>query len=544
MNALLACCLFFQSVYCNPVESGIPFQQEHSEPGNPYLSGNKINLEAVRTTCNFLTDNDITEVDGNLIPRRKTAFIRHIKHINETLEQAWVDNRDADAEIMGLLYELRFFEASLKQKAAQQAEGPLNIWQKIRLRRDSNKSSRVFRYKQPTKVSAGLNDPTDSPFWHAADTVPLQDRFDKLAKLKKIKAKKNMVVLFDKLGTDGSAPKIDAFDLDLDNDWTLKWGDEVHTDIAGSRIFAALGYDVDHPYYYGENKLTLVFNEASEIPDASVLVERVLGTYDVDLSPFISEKGIVTTDMADSLEQLRPFIGKPYVRFKKCGLEARPDRVKRIGSFLPEALHNDERTELRGALLAHQFIGNWDTREANTLLTLVHRGNYEYYQSAVFSDLGTSFGVVQHTFPPDFKTGLVNAFPWEAVLVKNKRVRLTSPVNAILDCYSDATYDDLQWMAKKIGAIDSIALRDMVHKAHWPKPLEELYFHKLASRRASILTAFQIPDLHPIAFDRNLNYEENGVKIIENGMLLQDYEPEANPESFLDEHGRFRNYGH
>ena len=311
-----------------------------------------------------------------------------------------------------------------------------------------------------------------------------------------------------------------------------------------SRIFAALGYDVDHPYYYGENKLTLVFNESSEIPDASVLLERVFSTYAIDLSPFISEKGIVTLDMADSLERLRPFIGKPYVRFKKCGLEARPDRVKRIGSFLPEALGNEDRRELRGALLAHQFIGNWDTREANTLLTVVHEGNYQYHPSAVFSDLGTSFGVVQHTFPPDFKTGLVNAFPWEAVVVKNKRVKLTSPVNAILDCYSEATYDDLHWMAGKIAAIDSVALRDMVHKAHWPKPLEELYFHKLASRRASILAAFNINDAHPITFDRNLNYEENGVMIIENGVLLQDYEPEANPESFLDEHGRFRNYGH
>ena len=542
MNALIACCLFLQSFCCDPAHNTAPFQQ-HPEAVNHYLSGNKINLEAVRATCNFLTDNDITEVDGNPIPRRKTAFIRHIKHINETLEQAWVDDRDADAQIMELLYELAFFEGSLKQKAAQQAEGQLNIWQKIRLRLDSNKSSRVFRYRKDDAF-VQLTDPGDSPFWHAADTVPLQDRFDRLAKLKKIKAKKNMVVLFDKLGTDGSAPKIDALDLDLDNDWTLKWGDEVHTDIAGSRIFAALGYDVDHPHYYGEDKLTLVFDEASEIPNAAALVEGILATYAVDLSPFISTSGIVTVDMADSLEQLRPFIGRSYVRFKKCGLEARPDRVKRIGSFLPEALQHNERMELRGALLAHQFIGNWDTREANTLLTLVHEGNYRYHPSAVFSDLGTSFGVEQHTFPPDFKTGLVNAFPWEAAVLKNKRVRLTSPVNAILDCYAQATYDDLHWMAGKIAAIDSLALRDMVHKAHWPKPLEELYFHKLASRRASILAAFNIPDPHPIAFDRNLNYEENGVLIIENGVLLQDYNPEANPESFTDEHGRFRNYGH
>src|SRR3989338_6955602 len=109
MNALIACCLFLQSFCCGSVESST-LQHEHPEVGMQYLSGKKINLEAVRATSNFLTNNDITEVDGNLLPRRKKALIRHIKHINEKQEQAWVDNRDADAEIMELLYQLTFFE--------------------------------------------------------------------------------------------------------------------------------------------------------------------------------------------------------------------------------------------------------------------------------------------------------------------------------------------------------------------------------------------------------------------------------------------------
>ena len=52
-----------------------------------------------------------------------------------------------------------------------------------------------------------------------------------------------MAVIFKELSHTGSAPKIRTYDLDLDDEWSLKWGDEVHTDVAASRIFAAIGYD-------------------------------------------------------------------------------------------------------------------------------------------------------------------------------------------------------------------------------------------------------------------------------------------------------------
>jgi hypothetical protein len=300
---------------------------------------------------------------------------------------------------------------------------------------------------------------------------------------------------------------------------------------------------VDHPYFYGKDDLTLIFEETGTVRNTDELIQRIREIYQIDLEPFIAAKGVVTAEMATEHSDLFPFEGKSFVQFKKCGLEARPDRVKRIGSFLPEKLNNDLRRELRGALLAHQFIGNWDTREPNTLLTIVHGGNYEYRVSAVFSDLGTAFGVERHTFPPDFKVGLVNAFSWEVAVRKRGWVVLTDPVNAISEPYSEAKYEDLLWMAGKIAAIDSTMLRDMVHQAHWPAPVEELYFHKLASRRASILHAFGLTDPHPIAFDRNLNIMENGRYIVQNGQLLTDYDRENNPESLLEKRGRFRNYG-
>jgi hypothetical protein len=99
-------------------------------------------------------------------------------------------------------------------------------------------------------------------------------------------------------------------------------------------------------------------------------------------------------------------------------------------------------------------------------------------------------------------------------------------------------------MATKIAAIDGKMLEKIMNKTGWPTPIAHLYYYKLASRRASILSAFNIVDPHPIFFDENYSYSENGVEIINNGELVVDYAVNENPESFLQTKGRFRNYGH
>jgi hypothetical protein len=170
-------------------------------------------------------------------------------------------------------------------------------------------------------------------------------------------------------------------------------------------------------------------------------------------------------------------------------------------------------------------------------------GKYRYRISCVFSDLGTSLGVNQQNMPPDFKVGLVNELPWEVVIRKKNRIMFTNRVNAILPAYENATYEDLLWMAKKIAQLDEYNLRKIIKKAHWPEPIAELYFHKMASRRASIIIAFNLEDPHPIPFNKNLNISEDGIEVIKNGQLKIDYKLISNPESFLNKKGRLRNYG-
>ena len=159
-----------------------------------------------------------------------------------------------------------------------------------------------------------------------------------------------MVVLFEELSNSGSAPKIRTLDLDFDNEWSLKWGDEVHTDVVGSRIFAALGYDVDHPYFFDKKGVTLVFDNTKEIKSWQQVQDSLFRIYGVSVEPFVYKQGKVTTEMANSNEKLSQYVGYEFVQFVKCALEARPDRVKRLGSFLPDTMCNSKRRELRGAI--------------------------------------------------------------------------------------------------------------------------------------------------------------------------------------------------
>jgi len=244
-------------------------------------------LEKTRAISDFLTNVDLLEYEGFRLPKRKKAFMRHIKHVNEQLEWAFLTNQTVNDSIYELLYELTFFYQSYQKSAILEANVVKSRREKIQIYRTAKKSLRAFSYQKPVSEEP-LAIETDSPFWHAVPDSMLVHQFDALAKQKKIKTKKRMIILFDGLSYSGSAPKVKTLDLDYDNEWSLKWGDEVHTDVLGSRIFAALGYDVDHPYYYGKDKLTLVFPQNQTVKNATQLIDSIYAIYSVNLRPFIT----------------------------------------------------------------------------------------------------------------------------------------------------------------------------------------------------------------------------------------------------------------
>lgn len=528
----------------------ISFSQEKSYPflldeQIPFLIGNYIedscvSISHLRKTTDLLTNIDITKVNGIPLAKRRKAFIRHVKHLSEQLEEIALDKINVNDSILNLISELEHLKLSIIEKSKTNLTPFPTKKEKKEIVINSLKSEKRMQY--PILPISSIN--TNNTAYFKSLNEGKHKSFKALQKIKGIKSRKEMAVIFKKLSYTGSAPKIRTYALDLDDEWSLKWGDEVHTDVAASRIFAAIGYDIDHPYCYKNGKLMLIFDGSRSINNWEQLRDSIYEIYATDLEPFFLEEGIVNQKMAVENNELSCYVGNNYVKFIKCGIEARPDRVKRLGTFLPDQLFNHKRLELRGALLLHAFIGNWDTRKENTLLTTVHDGNYNYYVSAVFSDLGTSFGVSYSILCADFKVGLVNEFPWEVAIKKKNNVCLKHPINEFPISYSSIDYNDLRWMAKLISQLDSLTLRKCLSKAKWPYPIEELFFNKLASRRASIISSFDLIDPNPIEYDRNINIEENGEIIVKNGKLIVDYKIEENPESFISKKGRKRNYGY
>ena len=525
------------------IERGQLMTEKRPDEIQSYVSEDTIELVKLRELTDFLTNPYVTSYQGVRLPKRKKAFIRHIKHISEAIEYHYQKGDKINHEVIEHLLELIIFETAFIEKAMIEVKNGPSFLEKIKLMLDySVKSKFIFKYKIINSTEL-LSDPPSSPYWKPNQSTPYK-QFKLLAKAKKIRPKKKMFILFDKFSYSGSAPKIWTKDLDLDNEWSLKWGDEVHTDVVGSRIFAALGYDVDHPYFYTKNQLTLIFGKHQPIQSVKQLCDSIQQIYHIDLNPFVSEIGQIDSNLITKYPKLMPYYKCHYVRFLKCAIEARPDRVKRIGPFMPNHFGNVDRRSLKGSVLAHAFIGNWDTRVANTLITTVHDGNYNYRISAVFSDLGTSLGVKISPFSQDFKAGLVNELEWELCKRKGDKLILNYKVNLIWEAFKRATYDDLKWMALKIHNLDESTLRKIIRRSGWPKPIADLYFHKLASRRASILRCFDIKDEFPIEYDRNLNVALNGKFVVKSGVLIDDFESYNHPESFLHEKGRFRNYGH
>lgn len=502
-----------------------------------YISQDKVEIEAVREATDLLTNFWKLQSEDLALSKRKKAVVRHVKHISEQIELSAATGKVITVETKKLLYELEFLRRSYLDQSWSKLNNEVTFSDKVEMLKSTVFSKRKMSYFKHFGTqyldSATL-------FWHPVNGLPHKE-FGRLAKAKKIDADNEMIVLFDELSLDGSAPKIKTKDLDLDNEWTLKWGDEVHSDVVGSRLFAALGYDVDHPYYYGEGKVVLILDSTSNIKCWNDLKDSIWSIYEIDLSPFFLKETEVTQKMIDENDKLRWYEGSTILTFKECALEARPDRVKRLGSFLPNELANWNRTELRAALLAHVWIDNWDVREQNTLLTTVHNGNYQYRVSAVFSDLGTSMGVKTSPLSGDFKVGLVNELGWKAAKSNRRKVKLLGRINASLGPYKFAQIEDLRWMAEKIAEIDSTTLRKCIEKSGWPPAVQELYFHKMASRRASILTAFDVDDEHPISFDQKLNFEDGAYRI-KNGKLIE-VPSDEHPEGLTHKKGRMRNYG-
>lgn len=497
-------------------------------------------LENVRETCDTLTNDNVKEIQGYKIGKRKDHLLNHVRRRCEELEAAYDEGLWNSKVVELKIEELNLIQDSWIHKF--KSDDGIGIMDLAFMGISHDLSPWLLRYDIPSSVG-DFKSPEDSIFWtdvqnrrasyFAEQTLPLQmDPNIRFVVLKELEAK-------------GSTPKAHVVDLQNGTRWLLKWGDEVHTDPVSSRIFAALGYYVDHSYYFDAGKLTLILGDLPNKKKRTVqhFVRFISNAYGINLSAFILKAGKINQDFLKQSPELASYKGQYFIQFKTAALEARPDLEHRLGGFMSNDPQNSKRRELRGALLAHLWIDNWDTKEDNTLLSILMDSKGRTSLRGSYSDLGVSLGVRISKFPRDLKAGLVNSFTWDLVRKEKGQIRFSAHLNHFSEAFKQATYEDLKWMAIQISQITEPILRSSLSASGWPIYLQELYFQKLAERRRQILAVFDVMDPNPISINKKYSFSEKDQWLVKDGELIVEPSLDLYPEGLMNPKGRIRGFG-
>ena len=65
------------------IERGLLLNNEVPAAIDSFFQEEQINLEQLRKSTAFLTNRDIETYQGYKVPKRKKAFMRHVKHLSE-----------------------------------------------------------------------------------------------------------------------------------------------------------------------------------------------------------------------------------------------------------------------------------------------------------------------------------------------------------------------------------------------------------------------------------------------------------------------------
>jgi len=489
------------------------------------LSAHAVTLEESRSRCEVLTNPDIKEAEGwKLTQERKPLMLAWVRRTCEKQERAYDDGRFPDHSSWKEL-DLIYYSFIDRHRV----EAGIGLWQILQMGLTHDLSPYYLRFKSGVDDGKAV---ADSAFWKNP-SAPLFEAFDRQWRAAGVDPAFTWLRL-DKLEGKGSVAKVHADDLRNGERWLLKWGDEVHSDPVASRIFAALGFNVDFPFYRAAGEVRLLLGrQGKQKRTVRQLVNFIYNSYNINLSPFITKVAEVTDEMVALEPLLRGRQGETYLTFTGLALEPRPSGETRLGPFLQDLAQNRKRREVRGALLAEIWIANWDTKPDNTLLSLGSE------LRATYSDLGVSLGVKIQKFPRDLKGGLVNEFGWDVLELKDQEVHFHARMNSIPKAWREASWSDLSWMAKQIARLGPSDLREILSHSGWPVAVRELYFHKLAERRRQILQAFAIADPFTWQIDRSLDVGD----VVKDGELVKEADVALYPAGLLHTRGRFRGYG-
>ena len=226
--------------------------------------------------------------------------------------------------------------------------------------------------------------------------------------------------------------------------------------------------------------------------------------YKVDLDPYLHPLGygiIQPHDLSwinhrlnegfqQNIELPHDLIGKNYVVFNESSLEFKDKSgLLRSGPMSQSKVGSEDDRAMRGMLLFHMFVDNFDAKDANGESLLISTGDHASFLQAPV-DLGGAF----RGFP--FRGRGINHYKTKSFLRKSltnsSRLVYTHPMLYRSRASDKATFSDLLWMAEKIIALSESTIRDAVRHTNTPAFYQEVLTYRILMRQRRIAHLFNL----------------------------------------------------
>lgn len=251
----------------------------------------------------------------------------------------------------------------------------------------------------------------------------------------------------------------------------LKIGAEIHADPTVAALLMTMGFSTDITKH--TRNIKVIFDRKFKMGDLKreweVYYKRdAAGSANI-IENYIKEQG-ETSD------------GRQFVIFKEGLLEAKPEKVERLGPWSFQDNSHSSMREVRGMMLVNMWLDNSDIKQFDNNQTLIREnkdGSLERHH--IISDLGHSFGWIFYEKPE---------FYFSKMVARNSRreVELNFRSYHTPKVKNNISLADAQWGAKLIADLTRPQLEKATEIGGWPSCIADIYVEKMISRRNDLLS--------------------------------------------------------
>lgn len=340
------------------------------------------------------------------------------------------------------------------------------------------------------------------------------------------------------LKSSATSPKITAKDR-YGNKWKVKWGDEVHTDVAATRLYIDLGGTyTDQKFYSGTGELILVLDPPTKNGKDSVktfyqLADKLLkSTYKFHAYRYLLPKpvlkdsngkilgtGKVDKTMIERESIDKKYLGSYYVKFKECQLSFYNPAIKRLGGIALSKLGAENDRVARSSLVFNAWIKNKDMKDDNSRAGILFNTKTGRFDKSVEyqSDLGATMGALR-------PSGELNSFEKSFIIHLTSSITFRMHPLYIPKAWKECTWSDARWMALRIAKLSRSDIESCFADSGWPIFCQKIAVEKLISRRNELVKAFMLEKdgIKIIPCNPNFTYKRGKDIIVKNGKINEN----------------------